>query len=233
MCYRQDLDYPLAHLNYGIKNGPRHFQRMPLPVKKKKAFYALGALVLFGAGLAIFAIAAEEQSIRSSGLPEAEKISLEDLITRGPAKNRHIDLTGFYFGRQYIYTTKLVQFREVYVPVFPQGQMEEGNSLRVLVWIRNDHNSNEPLIESQQDLDRLVADFNRHPSISGVLRKPTDQVRTLAAEAYPQVNRQSLLVLWARHFPTETSVDLLWGFLGLCLLAAGGCVVAYKRVSHA
>src|ERR1041385_351789 len=200
---------------------------MPLPVKKKKTFYALGALLLFGASLAIFVIAAEEQSIRSSGLPEAEKVSLEDLITRGPAQNQHIDLTGFYFGRQYIYTTKLVQFRDVYVPVFPKGQLEEGNRLRVLVWIRNDRNSNEPLIESPQDLDRLLAEFNRHPaSISGVLRKPTDQVRTLTTEAYPQVNRQSLLVLWARHFPTETSVDLLWGFLGLCLLAAGACVLA-------
>jgi hypothetical protein len=88
-------------------------------VKKKKAFYALAVMIFLGAGLALFIIGADEQSVISSGAPAAEKIRLQELITRGSGKNKHVELADFYFGKQYIYTAKLVQFRDVYVPVFP------------------------------------------------------------------------------------------------------------------
>ena len=199
-------------------------------MKKKKALYALAMLIFLGAGLALFIMAADEQSVISNGLPVADQIRLQDLITRGSSKNNHVELADFYFGRQYIYTTKLVQFRDVYVPVFSNGQHENASNLQVLMWIRNDRNSDEPLIESQQDLDRFVAEFNRHPrSVSGVLRKPTDRVRTLTAEAYPGMNSQLLQVLWARHFPTQQSVNILWTLCILCLIAGAVCAVAYSR----
>jgi hypothetical protein len=202
-------------------------------VKKKKAFYALAVMIFLGAGLALFIIAADEQSVISSGAPAAEKIRLQELITRGSGKNKHVELADFYFGKQYIYTAKLVQFRDVYVPVFPNGQAENPSNLQVLIWIRNDRNSDEPLIESQQDLDRFVAEFNRHPrSLSGILRKPTDKVRTLTADAYPGMNRQSLQVLWARHFPAQQSINILWSIWTLCLVAAAVCAVAYWRQSR-
>jgi hypothetical protein len=202
-------------------------------VKKKKAFYALAVMIFLGAGLALFIIAADEQSVISSGAPAAEKIRLQELITRGSGKNKHVELADFYFGKQYIYTARLVQFRDVYVPVFPNGQAENPSNLQVLIWIRNDRNSDEPLIESQQDLDRFVAEFNRHPrSLSGILRKPTDKVRTLTADAYPGMNRQSLQVLWARHFPAQQSINILWSIWTLCLVAAAVCAVAYWRQSR-
>ena len=154
---------------------------------------------------------------------------VSDLSTWGPGNKRHIALSDFYFGTRYIYTAKLVQFRDVYVPVFPTRQTEAASSLRVLVWIRNDRNSNQPLIQSEQDLHPFITEFNRHPaSISGVLRKATEQVQSLTAEAYLQLDRKSLLVLWARDFPTESSVAVLWGLLALCLLAAVLLVVAYR-----
>ena len=199
-------------------------------MKKKKAIYALGVMIFLGAALALFVVAANEQSILWSGLTAAEEIRLHDLTIRSPGKNKHVELEDFYCGSRYIYATKLVQFRDVYVPVFPNGQPESGSNLQVLIWIRNDRNSNEPLIESQQDLDRFVGDFNRHPrSVSGVLRKPTDRVRKLAADAYPGADSQSLRVLWARHFPDQYSINVLWGIWLLCLAAAAGCAAAYRR----
>jgi hypothetical protein len=202
-------------------------------VKKKKAFYALGVMIFLGASLALFIVAADEQSVSSSGLTTAKKIRLQDLIARDSDKNKHVELLDFYFGKQYIYATKLVQFRDVYLPVFPNGQPETASNLQLLVWIRNDRNSNEPLIETQQDLDRFVTEFNRHPrSLSGILRKPTDIVQKLASEAYPGLGNQSLQILWTRHYPDQTSINVLWFTLVLCLSLAVGCAVAYKRQSQ-
>ena len=199
-------------------------------VKKRKAFYALAALIFLGAALMLFILAADEQSVLSSGSLAPEKTSLLDLITKGPGKNSHIELTDFYFGKQYIYTAKLVQFKDVYVPVFPIGQAENASNLKLLIWIRNDRNSNERLIEDEQDLERFVAECNRHPrSISGVLRKPVDRVRTLTAGAYPGADVQSLQILWARSYPDQESINILWGILILSLLAEVACAVAYRR----
>ena len=202
-------------------------------VKKNKVFYALVVMIMLGASLALFIVAADEQSVISSGLPAAEKIRLQDLITQGIGKNKHVELVDFYFGKRYVYAAKLVQFRDVYVPVFPNGEPENASNLQILLWIRNDRNSNEPLIESEQDLDRFVADFNQHKrSVTGILREPTDRVRKLTADAYAGTNRQSLQILWARHFPTQQSISVLWGIWMLCLVAAAASAVAYRRQSR-
>jgi len=204
-----------------------------LSVKKKKALYALAALILFGSGLILFILAANEQSVLSSGLPTTKRIRLQDLIAQGPPSNKHDELADFYFGKNYIYAAKLVQFKDVYAPVFPNGVPENGTNLRVLIWIRNDRNSNQRLIESEQDLDRFVREFNQHPRpLSGVLRKPTERVRKLTAQAYPGTNIQSLEVLWTRDFPTQQSANVLWSFCALCFVAAGICAVAYRRQSR-
>src|SRR5262249_51816551 len=153
-----------------------------------------------------------------------------DLITKAPSKNKHVQLMDFYIGKQYIYATKMVQFKEVYLPLFPNGEPENASNLHMLLWIRNHRNSNERLIENEQDLDRFVADFNRSPrSMAGVLRKPIDRVRTLAADGYPGLDRESLQLLWARDFPTQESVNVLWSILIFCLAAAAACAVVYRR----
>ena len=181
----------------------------------------------------LFILAANEQSVLSSGSPTPERTRLENLIAQRPPANQHIELVDFYFGKNYIYAAKLVQFRDVYLPVFPAGAPQSGANLQVLVWIRNDRNSNQRLIESEQDLNRFVSEFNQHPRpLSGVLRKPTERVRTLAAEAYPRTNLQSLEVLWARDFPTQESANVLWTICATCLAGAGICGVAYRRQSR-
>ena len=189
--------------------------------------------MFFGSALMVFIIAADEQSVLSSGVSAPDRIRLQDLVAQGSGNNKHIALSDFYFGRQYIYATKLVQFEEVYVPIFPEGQPENGANLRILVWIRNDRNSNQRLIQNERDLDQFVADFNRHPqSVSGILRQPTGRVRQLAAEAYPGASTGSLQVLWARHYPEAQFVNLLWALLGVLLVAAGLSAVAYRRASR-
>jgi hypothetical protein len=141
--------------------------------KKKKALYVLAMLGLFGCGLIAFILGADEQSMISSGLPAADKISLQDLVTQGSSKNKHVEMVDFYFGKSFIYTTELVQFNEVYVPMFPHGQPEDGSNLHLLLLIRNDRNSNEPLIQTREELGRFVAEFNGDPrSVTGVLRSP-------------------------------------------------------------
>jgi len=198
--------------------------------KKLKAFYALLMLMCFGSGLLVFIMAADEQSIVSSGQPDATKIGLQELITHGPGANKHIELTDFYFGKQYVYTTKLVQFKEVYVPIFAKGQSEDASNLHLLLWIRNDRNSNQPLIETEHELEEFAEGLNRNPgSILGVLHSPPDSVRKLTAEAYPGTDTQALQALWARNFPDQQSADVMWGLMVVCF--AGGCVffVAFRR----
>lgn len=187
-------------------------------------------LMFFGIGLLVFIITMNEQSVLGSGRPEANRISLQDLMTRGAPGNKHIELADFYFGKQFIYATKLVQFQDVYVPVFAKGQPEDGAHLQVLVWIRNDRNSNQGLIQSYQEVDELVADYHRNPrTMSGVLVRPIDRVKELTLEAYPGTNTAALQVLWARDFPSQDAVDIFWGLMVLCLLAAGACLVAFRR----
>lgn len=197
---------------------------------KKKALYALGILFFLGVSLLLFVIAADEQSVLSSGLPTTDRMSLADFIAKGSGKNQHIELTDFYFGKPYLYAAKLVQFKEVYVSLFPTGKPENAGNLHLLLWIRNDRNSNERLIQSEQDLDRFMADFRRNRrSVTGVLRRPIERVRKLTAEAYPEADVQSLQVLWAREFPDQQSTNVLWILGGLCFVAAGVCAFAYKR----
>jgi hypothetical protein len=197
---------------------------------KKRAFYALGILFFLGISLLLFIIAADEQSVLSSGSPAADRMSLAGFIAKGSGGNQHIELTDFYFGKTYLYAAKLVQFNEVYVPLFPTGEPENAGNLHVLLWIRNDRNSNERLIQNQQDLDRFVADRSRNPqSVTGVLRRPIERVRTLTSEAYPGTDVQSLHVLWARRFPDQRSTNVLWILCGLCFVAAGVCAFVYRR----
>jgi len=199
-------------------------------MKKLKALYALAMLICFGSSLLVFVMAADEQRIVSGGQPDATTISLQRLIAQGPGTNTHVAVTDFSFGKQYVFTTKLVQFNEVYVPMFPKGQAEDARNLHLLLLIRNDRNSNQSLIENQEQLNEFVAGVNRNPgSISGVLHSPPTTVRNLTADAYPGTDTQSLQALWARNFPDQRSANLLWGALGLCI--AGGCAffVAYKR----
>ena len=197
---------------------------------KLKGLYALAMLMCFGAGLLVFILAADEQSIVSGGQPDANTISLPNLIAQGPGTNTHVALTDFSFGKHYVFTTQLVQFNEVYVPMFPKGQPEDPRNLHLLLWIRNDRKSNLPLIQTQQELDAFVAGINRASgSVTGVLHSAPSTVRKLTAEAYPGTDTQSLQALWARDFPSQQSANVLWGALGLCL--AGGCAffVAYRR----
>ena len=86
--------------------------------KKKKALYALIMLVLLGCGLIMFIIAADEQSVISSGLPAADRIRLQDLITQGPGKNKHVELVDFYFGKRF--SSKLF-WRSCYLLFLPHS----------------------------------------------------------------------------------------------------------------
>jgi hypothetical protein len=66
-------------------------------------------------------------------------------------------------------------------------------------------------------LDGFVAEFNRSPrSITGMLRKPIGPVRTLAADAYSGMDRESLQILSAGDFPSQQSVNDLCSILMLC-----------------
>jgi hypothetical protein len=139
-------------------------------------------------------------------------------------------LSGFYFGKQYIYTAKVIQFQDVYISIFPSGKAEDASNLQFLVWIRNDRNSNERFIDSHGDLDDFVSKFNQSPrSVTGVLQTPTKQVRDLTAEAYPGVNVESLRVLWAREFPSQNSTNTLWTLSLACLIATAICALAFRR----
>jgi hypothetical protein len=207
-----------------------HDQNRQMTRTKQKAVYALAMLGLFGTALMVFIFAANEQSVITSGLPAAHRISLQDLVAGGAGTNKHIELVDFYCGKSFVYTTELIQFNEVYVPEFARGEPEDGANLRVLLLIRNDRHSNEPLIQTREELDRFVGEFNRDPkSVTGVLQKPIDQVRVLTAEAYPGTNGESLQILWARHFPTQGSANALWVICALCLGGTAVCAVFYRR----
>jgi hypothetical protein len=206
---------------------------MEIAMNRKKAVYGFAMFLFASASLGSFILAASEQSLLSIGSPAAARIGLQELIAQGPGKNKHVELTGFYFGKHYVYTAQAVQFKDVYVPVFPTDKPEEAGNLQILVWIRNDRNSNERFIESQSDLEEYVSKFNQAPRfVSGVLQKPTKQVRALTAEAYPGMNGEALQILWARDFPSQSSINVLWSLLIGCLAATVVCGVAYRRQSR-
>jgi hypothetical protein len=103
-----------------------HDQNRQMTRTKQKAVYALAMLGLFGTALMVFIFAANEQSVITSGLPAAHRISLQDLVAGGAGTNKHIELVDFYCGKSFVYTTELIQFNEVYVPVFARGEPEDG-----------------------------------------------------------------------------------------------------------
>jgi hypothetical protein len=228
---RSPWDVPCATFNdVGGAQYPLSQNGIDTVKRKKKALCALAFMIFLGASLMLFILASDEQSVLSSGLPAADTIPLRDLITEGPGKNKHIELVDSYIGKQYIYARKMVEFKEVYLPLFPKGQPEIASNLHLLLWIRNDRNSDERLIENEPDLDRFVAEFNRSPrSIIGVLRTPIDRVRTLTADAYPGTDRGSLQILRARNFPSQQSVNVLWSMLMFCLAGAAACALVYWR----
>jgi hypothetical protein len=65
------------------------------------------------------------------------------------------------------------------------------------------------------------------PSITGVLRKPIDRVRTLAADPYSGMDRESLQIFSARDFPSQQSVNDLSSILMFCLACAAACALGY------
>jgi hypothetical protein len=69
-----------------------------MPRTKQKAVYALAMIGLFGTALMMFIFAANEQSVITSGLPAAHRISLQDLVAHGAGTNKHIELVDFYQG---------------------------------------------------------------------------------------------------------------------------------------
>jgi hypothetical protein len=202
---------------------------------KKTKLSALAMLSLFGLAMVLFIIASDEQSIRSGGTSEATRMTLKELVAKDPPLNKHIELTAFDFGKVFIYNAKLVQFKDVYLPVFPQGEEQSVKNLKLLIWIRNDQNSNEPLIETRQQLEQFVSDFQKHPTaITGVLKHSLTTVNNLTLDAYPGADTNSLRLLWARKFPTQESTNTLWGLCALSFVASiafGFCLKVWKGKS--
>jgi len=198
---------------------------------KKKKLSAMAALLFSGAGLMLFIIAADEQSVLVGGSAEAARMTLGQLVTNGPGANKHIELSDFNFGRTFIYDTKLVQFKDVYLPVFPKNQPQDAKNLKLLVWVRNDKNSNEPLIETRDQVEQFIAGFDTHTkTVTGVLKKPFSDVGKLTIQAYPGVDAKSLLLLWARKFPSQESVNTVWAACVGCVAAGiAACFFAMRK----
>jgi hypothetical protein len=187
---------------------------------KKTKLFAIAMFLFLGLAMVLYIVASDEQSIRSGGTSEAVRMTLKELVAKRPAVNQHIELTAFDFGKVFIYNTKLVQFKEVYLPVFPQGEEQSAKNVKLLIWIRNDQNSNEPLIETRQQLEQFVSDFEKHPTaITGVLKRSLANVNNLTLDAYPGADTNALLLLWARKFPSQESTNTLWGLCALCLVS--------------
>jgi hypothetical protein len=60
-----------------------HDQNRHMTRTTQKAVYALAMIGLFAIALMVFVFAADEQSVITSGLPAAHRISLQDLVAHG------------------------------------------------------------------------------------------------------------------------------------------------------
>ena len=78
-------------------------------------------LVLLAAGIALFLFAQRASAVRSHSQREPQRLTLQQLIDRGPGDNLHILLTDFLMLPDYIYETKLGQWSGAWVPVVPPG----------------------------------------------------------------------------------------------------------------
>jgi hypothetical protein len=83
-------------------------------------------LGVVGVGLIVWGVMEWYLGRGSSAKPE--RISLKQLIARGPEGNPNIILTDFELGDNFVYKTENNVWKEVYVPAFPTGEANRGGA---------------------------------------------------------------------------------------------------------
>jgi hypothetical protein len=81
-------------------------------------------LAVVGIGLLLWG--GMEWSLGRGASSKPERITLNQLIARGPEGNPNIILTDFELGDNFVYETKNGAWSGVYVPAFPAGEVKPG-----------------------------------------------------------------------------------------------------------
>lgn len=189
-------------------------------------------LAVLGIVLGVFGINEWRLSSVSSATPE--KISLQNLIARGPEGNANIVLTNYQLGDKFLYITgkRSSSWSKVYNPVFPAAGPPipgrnpiAGGSLQALVLTTRAKNEGE--LHSRIDKQELPAMVINKISSLG-----SDDKRLLE-QHYPGTNFDRVLIIEEGRTPSGGAlmaisligaVILVLGGAGLILLAVMGGV---------
>ncbi len=190
-------------------------------------------LVVIGIGLIVWGVMEWRLGRGASAKPE--RISLKQLIARGPEGNPNIILTDFELGLNYVCETKNGSWTGVYVPAFPTGELKAGAgpgqpaaAIKAVIFSLNVH--------SEPEIDSVLGKRELPALVTNRIRSLGSEEESLLQQHYGggiDVNK-CLLIQEGRTPMNGGFLALIFGGGVLCLLGAVGIVVGaivadYKR----
>jgi hypothetical protein len=173
-------------------------------------------------GVALLAVGVPEWRLGRGVSPAPERISLKELIARGPEGNPNIILTDFEFADKYVYETRNGAWTRVYVPVMPKDEaVPVPEQLRHAVKIKAVLVS--PNVHREEDIVTVLGE----PELPALV---TNRIRSLGAaegellrDAYPWIDVQHCLIIEEGRAPMSGGfAAILIGGGVLLLLGALG-----------
>lgn len=205
--------------------------------RNKFSFTALSAMIFGCTALILLIMSAEETTLLGGSTLEPKAITLSELVkseidtsnksTAGKRRNKHFQLTNYQFGKVVIYDSRIVDVRDLYLPVFEAGHVDDPHSLRLLIWLRNDQTSNEPHVRDISQFEPFIRKCvaEKH-AFQGFLHDSNSIVSKLVEEAYPGCDTKSIKLLWCRTMPDKNVVaHICFGWLVSALLCLSFTVI--------
>jgi hypothetical protein len=186
---------------------------------------AIIGLAVVGIGLLVWG--GMEWNLGRGASSKPERITLKQLITRGPEGNPNIILTEFELGGDFVIETKNGAWSGVYVPAFPAGEPKPVTgpgqppaAVKAVIFSLHVHNEAEvSTVLAKRELPALVT--NRIKSLG------SEEKRLLQNQYGGGIDVNKCLIIQEGRTPMSGAVlALIFGGGALALLGAVGVAVA-------
>ncbi len=184
------------------------------------------ALAVVGIGLIVWGVM--EWRLGSGASAQPERMTLKQLIARGPEGNPNILLTDFELGDNYVISedTKTHRWNGVYIPAFPPGEGKAGvgpgrpvASIKAVIFSLNVHSDADiQTVIARRELPALVT--NRIKSLG------SEEKRLLQNQYGGGINVDACLIIQEGRKPMSGAIlALMFGGGAILLLGALGFFV--------
>jgi hypothetical protein len=194
---------------------------------------AVIGLAVVGIGLMLWG--GMEWHLGRGASSKPERITLKQLIARGPDGNPNIILTDFELGDNFVYEEKDGRWTGVYVPAFPAGEPKAAGgpgqppaAIKAVIFSLHVH--------SQAEVDSVLAKRELPALVTNRIRSLGSEEERLLQNHYGGgIDTKKCLLIQEGRTPMSGAVlALIFGGGLLCLLGAVGIVVGsivadYKR----